>query len=85
MNLDDTTLLDCGHVGSPTGICQYASANEAGCANQLCEQCVDECDTCRCVLCPRHQFQLADGARTFCADHTAGYVAQKLLSALISR
>lgn len=82
----DTTLLDCGHVGQPAGVCQYAEHDDGqGCADQVCDACLGACDTCRCVLCPRHAVRLEDGAHTLCQDHVTGHVARSLLTALLDR
>lgn len=79
MNVDDTRLLDCAHVGQLAGICQHE-----GCANQMCSQCTATCDTCRIVVCPRHQVQ-PDGQHVFCPAHISRYVATRLLTALTDK
>lgn len=86
MNFESTSLLDCGHVGQTAGICQYTEHDDdQGCADQVCDQCIAVCDTCRRVLCPRHAVRLDDGTQVYCPDHVKGYVARTLLSAVLDR
>ena len=80
MDVDDTRLLDCAHVGQPAGICQYE-----GCATQMCSQCTATCASCSIVLCPRHQVQPDGHDCVFCPAHISRYVAKKLLTTLADK
>lgn len=73
-------LLDCGHVGTYAGVCQYDM-----CANQICAECVATCETCGLVLCRTHQVWLDGRQRVFCPADTRGYLAKKLVFRLLSR
>lgn len=53
-------LLECGHVGVFTGVCQFQ-----GCATRLCDRCISNCVSCGRVVCPRHTIVLAD-TETYC-------------------
>lgn len=77
MTFDITDLRDCGHVGQTAGVCQYADDGQ-GCADQVCEACIAACETCRCVLCPRHAVRTDDG-QVYCPDHVTGYLVRTLL------
>lgn len=85
MDFDTTTLLDCGHVGQPAGVCQYAADGEQGCADRVCSDCIAVCDTCRSVLCPRHSTRLDDDNATYCQDHVTGAIVRTLISAVLDR
>lgn len=73
-------LLDCGHVGTFAGVCQYD-----GCATRLCADCVATCETCGCVLCRGHQVWLARGERVFCPADTRPYLGARLFRHLLGR
>lgn len=73
MNLEDSQLLPCGHVGQLAGVCQYD-----GCGTEMCADCEARCKNCRRLLCPEHVVELS-GGHTCCPDHVSGYVAKKLL------
>lgn len=80
IDVDTRKLLDCAHVDTIAGVCQYE-----GCQNELCSDCTATCDKCRIVLCPMHQAQPDGHARVYCPDHVTQYAVKQLLRALTNR
>jgi hypothetical protein len=79
MESDTTIPHDCGHPGALGGICQHD-----GCADELCADCVADCDSCGNTLCPPHQRRLTDGS-VLCPSDVTWHVGAKLLRRLVSR
>ena len=71
---DRPPLLDCGHVGEFTGICQYNR-----CGKRLCPDCTGVCEACGIVLCRHHQVWLDRQRRVFCPDDSRRYLKRKVV------
>ena len=80
MNPDEPRPLDCGHVNTIAGICQYE-----GCANKICERCEKSCNTCRRVLCSAHQKRAPGTSDAYCEDHIRNYLMRRLADRLSER
>jgi len=74
----DQTVLDCGHVGQLTGICQYQ-----GCADKLCPDCLVSCESCNRNLCPDHQSKL--DSDVYCTEHRRDQLKQQVVKKFIRR
>lgn len=79
MDFDTTKLQDCGHTGALGGVCQHD-----GCGDELCPDCVADCESCGNTLCPVHQRRLSDGT-ILCPSDVTWHVGAKLVRRIVRR
>lgn len=83
-------LLDCGHAGVVSAVCQYRENKDGpACARRLCKECYADCATCGATLCREHQVWRGDtlfGGETtgvYCPRDNIGYTLKLLAKRII--